>query len=86
MFCRSSGRSRLSREQLIQVAGYVLVSGSTLLVEAGLASSRGEARRLIAQRAVDVDGVTVTGDDWKIASGYIVKVGKRKFTRIVLTE
>jgi tyrosyl-tRNA synthetase len=67
-------------------AGYVLVSGSTLLVEAGLASSRGEARRLIAQRAVDVDGQTMTGDDWKIASGCVVKVGKRKFTKIVLPK
>lgn len=66
--------------------GYVLVSGSTLLAEAGLASSRGEARRLIAQRAVDVDGKTMTGDDWEITSGSTVKVGKRKFTRIVLTE
>lgn len=62
----------------------VLVSGSGLLVEAGLTESRGAARRLIDQRAVDVDGKTMTGDEWIIAAGSIVKVGKRKFRRIVL--
>jgi len=64
--------------------GVVLVSGSGLLVEAGLASSGGEARRLIAQRAVDVDDQTMTGDEWMVKSGTIVKVGKRKYARIVL--
>jgi len=64
--------------------GAVLVSGSGLLVEAGLASSGGEARRLIAQRAVDVDDQTMTGDEWQVKSGTIIKVGKRKYARIVL--
>jgi tyrosyl-tRNA synthetase len=62
----------------------VLVSGSGLLVEAGLAESRSAARRLITQGAVDVDGNTVTGDDWTIVAGSVVKVGKRKFRKIVL--
>lgn len=64
----------------------VLVSGSGLLVEAGLAESRSAARRLIAQGAVDLDGHTVTGDDWQVTPGSIVKVGKRKFRKIVLSQ
>jgi len=64
----------------------VLVSGAVLLVEAGLADSRSAARRLIEQGAVDVDGKTMTAGDWTLTSGSIVKVGKRKFCKIVLQQ
>ncbi len=50
-----------------------------LLVKAGLAKSRSEARRLIEQGAVDVDGKRVTDTHWKIVKGNIIKVGKRRF-------
>jgi tyrosyl-tRNA synthetase len=62
----------------------VLVSGSGLLVEAGLVDSSSAARRLIDQGAVDIDGKTVTAADWTLTSGSIIRVGKRKFRRIVL--
>ncbi len=55
-----------------------------VLVDAGLAKSRGEAKRLIMQSAVDVDGETVTDIEFKVASGALVKVGKRRFCRIMI--
>lgn len=54
-----------------------------LLVQANLAKSRSEAKRLLAQRAVEIDGVTVTDDSVAIKNGDILKVGKRRFIRLV---
>jgi tyrosyl-tRNA synthetase len=54
------------------------------LAEAGLTKSRSEARRLLAQGAIEIDGKPVT-DDLEIAQirrGSIIKVGKRRFARI----
>ena len=62
-----------------------LASGSSLtdtLHALGLASSKSEAKRLVSQGAVEVDGVRVT-DTLPIYDGAVVKVGKRKFVRLV---
>jgi tyrosyl-tRNA synthetase len=58
---------------------------SAELVRAGLAKSRTEARRLMQQNAVEIDGKAVTEDIGisKVAGGSIIKVGKRRFIRIV---
>jgi tyrosyl-tRNA synthetase len=59
---------------------------SALLVAAELASSRTEAKRLIEQGAVSVDGRRAAADDTlTIAApgGLVLKVGKRKYVRIV---
>ncbi|MEC9140166.1 MAG: tyrosine--tRNA ligase [Chloroflexota bacterium] len=48
----------------------------------GLASSKAEAKRLVAQGAVEVDGVRVT-ISLPIRDGAVVKVGKRRFMRLV---
>ena len=48
----------------------------------GLASSKAEAKRLVAQGAVEVDGVRVT-EALPIHDGAVVKVGKRRFMRLV---
>jgi tyrosyl-tRNA synthetase len=59
-----------------------------LLVEAELASSNKESRRLIEQGAVSVDGETLRGPDaiqYQLAGRnkpYLLKVGKRRFARI----
>ena len=49
--------------------------------------SRTEAKRLIEQGAVSVDGVRMEGADrfleLKAGRAYVLKVGKRKFVRIV---
>jgi tyrosyl-tRNA synthetase len=55
-----------------------------LLAASGLASSRGEARRLIAQGAVRIAGERVTDEDVATGAlvGAVVQVGKRRFVRI----
>jgi len=63
-----------------------LVSMSLLLQEMGLAKSRSEARRLITQGAVDVDDNTVTDDNYMVSIGSVIKVGKRRFMRIVVDK
>jgi len=56
-----------------------------LLTETGLASSNSEARRLIEQGGVSVDGQRITDPAAQIdaARGVILKVGKRKFIRVL---
>ncbi len=60
----------------------------TLLLEAGLAQSRSDARRNIEQGGVEVDGVKVTDVAQRIESsalkgeGVILKRGKKKFVRV----
>jgi tyrosyl-tRNA synthetase len=55
------------------------------LVEAKLASSKGDARRLIQQGAVDVDGSRVDDPAWPLPTGQRlqVKVGKRRFAALI---
>ncbi len=54
--------------------------------EAGLAASTSEARRLIQQGAVDVDGVRVTDPNHPLSAGggYLIRAGKRRYRRVVL--
>jgi tyrosyl-tRNA synthetase len=56
-----------------------------LLAEAGLAPSNAEARRLIAQGAVKVDGERLVEEDVSrdVLAGHVVQVGKRRFVRFV---
>lgn len=55
-----------------------------LLVLAGLASSNSEARRLILQGAVTLDGERIQDStmDIPVRSGMILRCGKRKFARV----
>ena len=57
-----------------------------LLCEIGLAKSRSDAKRLIAQEAVRIDGRTVYKDyeeHGTIKIGSVIKVGKRRFVKLV---
>jgi len=56
---------------------------TSLLSDAGLAKSRSEARRLLAQGAVEVDGEKVSTDKVILKNGSIIKVGKRGFLKMV---
>lgn len=55
-----------------------------LLVATGLASSRGEARRLISQGGVRLDGAQLSEEEVPVASvkGAMLQVGKRRFVRV----
>jgi len=55
-----------------------------LLREAGLVASASEARRMLAQGAVRLDGEQVTETEWRRADlvGCVLQVGKRRFVRL----
>ena len=67
----------------LQPTGEYSVSTPLLLIETGLAKSKSEARRLIAQGAVDIDNNTVTQSSWRVRIGSIIKVGKRRWVKLV---
>jgi len=64
--------------------GTVLVSGPKFLVEMGLASSGTAARNLIDHGSVDINGQPVTGYDWPVTEGTVIRVGKRGWCEITL--
>ena len=55
-----------------------------IIADSGLLNSKSEARRMIKQSAVKIDGETVTDIHHKITSSgsFILKVGKRKFLKV----
>ena len=55
------------------------------LTDAGLTGSRGEARRLIAQKALSIDEVCVADGATPLAKGeYSIKLGKKRFLKLVV--
>ncbi|MGH2718527.1 MAG: tyrosine--tRNA ligase [Actinomycetota bacterium] len=70
-------------------AGSVKADGTVwlpkLLVALGLAASNGEARRLIAQGGVRVDGEPVPGEDVAAGDlgGRVLQVGRRRFVQLI---
>ena len=55
-----------------------------IIADSGLLNSKSEARRMIKQSAVKIDGETVTDIQHKITTSdsFILKVGKRKFLKV----
>jgi len=53
-----------------------------VLVSSGLAASKGEARRLLQQNGVRLDGVTLTDPNQGFPPGGVLQVGKRHFVRV----
>jgi len=62
------------------------VNVGRLLTEIGLAKSRSEADRLIDQGAVSIDGEKITSNIAPIRSGSIIKVGRRRFAKVINTD
>jgi tyrosyl-tRNA synthetase len=58
----------------------------TLLVKAGIAPSNGEARRLVQQGGISIDGEKVTDPAMQLTvrEGMVIKKGKKVFRKIVL--
>lgn len=70
-------------EKTIAGGSYALAQ---LLADTGLAASKGEARRLIEQGGVKINGEKATAANAEIAidgDGVLVQVGKRKFLKIM---
>ena len=58
-----------------------------VMKEAGLVKSTSEAMRLIKQRGVKINDETVTDTDTRLKQGeHIIKAGKRKFCKVIVTE
>lgn len=53
-----------------------------VLVENRLVATRNEGRRMLQQGAVSLDGERVSDDTWRATSG-VLKVGKKRFLKIV---
>ena len=55
-----------------------------IIADSGLLKSRSEARRMIKQSAVKIDGKTVSDIQYKVSlsTSFILKVGKRKFLKV----
>ncbi|MDO8486938.1 MAG: tyrosine--tRNA ligase [Candidatus Curtissbacteria bacterium] len=54
------------------------------LVENNLAPSKSEAKRLIANGAIEVDGQTISEDEIEFTNNQVMRVGKKKFVRITI--
>lgn len=71
-----------------KITNIILAKGSydiaDLLLKLMLVKSKGEARRLVGECAVKIDGMVVENSQAKIevASSLVVQVGKRRFARI----
>ena len=80
-------RTVQKKETPDEIAECRLVVGRTLpqlIVDAGLAKSMSDARRLISAGAVEIDGIPVTSFTCALSPGSILKVGKRRFVRLVV--
>ena len=71
------------KEYRISLSGVDL---QDILVKTKMAKSRGEATRLIQQDAVSIDGKKVTSPLAPIKSGSIIKVGRRRFAKVIDTD
>ncbi len=80
---RTVGRGEVAGElREVSLASSAVID---LLVRAGLATSKSEARRLIRQRGVRVDGTVVEDETVVIAAGtHEIRVGKRHGVRATL--
>lgn len=54
-----------------------------VLVETKLAASRSEARRLVEQNGIKVDGQTIADVNYKVSAPAVVQKGKREFRKII---
>jgi len=66
-----------------------IISVPLLLCEIGFAKSRSDARRLIKQEAVRIDGKTIYDiyeEHSTIKIGSVIKVGKRRFAKVINTD
>ncbi|MCK4539725.1 tyrosine--tRNA ligase [Candidatus Parcubacteria bacterium] len=60
-----------------------------LLAETGLAKSKSEARRLIAQNGIKIDGKVISDVDMEVEinkKGFLLQRGKRQFLRVVYSD
>jgi tyrosyl-tRNA synthetase len=64
-------------------AGKAQIDVTQALTQAGAAASRSEARRLLAQGAVAIDGEPVKLPNVEVREGSLIRVGRHRFLRVV---
>jgi tyrosyl-tRNA synthetase len=70
-------------ERSFPLGGAASLPLANLLADAGVVTSRGEARRLVAQGGVSVNGEKVADPQASLGRGeHLVKVGKRRFVKL----
>ena len=57
-----------------------------IIVGEGLVKSANEAKRLLSQGAIHVDGERLTSDQATLADGSLVRIGRHRFARMVASE
>ena len=62
---------------------YLAADAIEVLWAAGIVKSRSEAKRLLLQGAIEIDGKKVTSNMVHIRDGSIIKIGKRRFARLI---
>jgi len=73
------------REVPEEIPAFALEAGQSIvdvLTDAGLAPSKREARRLVEQGAVSVDGVVVADTGFLPVAGTTLQAGKRRWLRL----
>lgn len=55
----------------------------SILVESELASSKSEARRVLKQRGVKINGEIIDTEDYRVPHGSVLQKGKRNFIEII---
>ncbi len=68
------------------VAGTYILDISRFLIGKKMVKSRSEANRLIGQGAVNIDGEKVTSNVAPVKDIFIIKVGKRRFAKVINTD
>ena len=55
-----------------------------VLTRSGIIASNSEFRRLIKEKAIEVNGAVLNDIHFIVAKTFIVKVGKRRFLKIIV--
>lgn len=84
---RRDFEAKFTRSEFPEDAREIVVQPSpiiAILTEAKLCNSRSDARRMIKQGAVELDGEVIKDAEWIIAPGhtYKIRVGKTRFARV----
>ncbi|MDP3879973.1 MAG: tyrosine--tRNA ligase [Dehalococcoidales bacterium] len=85
-FAKMPSRWRKEDGRDIRILGQDDWNLDDMLIKIGFARSRSEASRLIRQGAVSVNGKKITNVIAHIENGSIIKVGKRRFAKVVNTD
>lgn len=65
---------------------YIEADITNLLWQTRLTKSRAEAKRLLAQGGIEVDGERIKSNRVKVRDGTVIKLGKRRFIRLIDTD